>query len=180
MKNSLSKMQKILILIFMMLVIIMMDQITKYVVVHIYHFQLGEFAPVIKGFFNITHVQNTGAAFGFLADASLSVRKVMFLWIPVAACIWFLWLAYQSMTHNYFLAIAYSMIFAGAVGNLIDRFRLGYVVDFLDFHWGQAHFPAFNVADSSISIAAGMFLIDFFIQSKKTSIGAESKEEVGT
>lgn len=148
-------------------VLIILDQYTKYLITGTFDFKLGESIPVIDGLFNITYVRNPGAAFGFLANASDAVRKPLFLLIPVIACIWLLWLLVRSVGKNTVLAVAYSLIFAGAIGNLIDRFRLDYVVDFLDFYLGRSHFPAFNVADSCISIAAGLIIIDLFLQMKK-------------
>ncbi len=147
--------------------LIILDQYTKYLITGTFGFELGESIPVIDGLFNITYVRNPGAAFGFLAHASDAIRKPLFLLVPVIACVWLLWLLGKSVGVNRLLAVAYALIFAGAVGNLIDRFRLDYVVDFLDFHMGGSHFPAFNVADSCISIAAGLIIIDLFLQMKK-------------
>jgi signal peptidase II len=149
----------------MIVTIILVDQITKGVVQS--NFSLGETIPVIEGIFNFTYVRNPGAAFGFLASAHESIRKPLFLFIPVIACFWLIWLIWGVRDKNLVLSLAYSLIFAGAVGNLIDRFSLGYVVDFFDFHWGNSHFPAFNVADSAITIAAFLLIYDFFIELKK-------------
>jgi signal peptidase II len=77
-------------------------------------------------------------------------------------------LIYSTREKDSLLHVSYSLIFAGAIGNLIDRFYLGYVVDFLDFFWKHDHFPAFNIADSSISIAACLLIIDFLLHLKKT------------
>ncbi len=149
------------------IVIIVLDQYTKYLVTDVFKFELGESVPVINGLFNFTYVRNPGAAFGFLANADDSIRMFLFLLIPVLACVWLTWLLSRSVGKNRLLSIAYTMIFAGAVGNLIDRFRLDYVVDFLDFYLGDSHFPAFNVADSAISIAGALVIIDLFLQMKK-------------
>ena len=151
--------------------IILVDQVTKGMVQA--KFFLGESITIINGFFNFTYVQNPGAAFGFLAGASLEVRQFMFLLLPVIACGWLLTLIWKTRKDNLLLCTAYSLILAGAIGNLIDRFTLGYVVDFLDFHYGGKHFPAFNVADSSISIAAGLLIIDFFQELRRGKTLAE-------
>lgn len=144
--------------------IILLDQFTKvYIQSQMY---VGESHDVIKGFFSITYVRNPGAAFGFLATAHENIRKPLFLFLPVAACFWLVWLIWTSRKSSLILSTAYSLILAGAVGNLIDRFYLGYVVDFLDFYWNDAHFPAFNVADSSITVAAFLLGIDFILQLK--------------
>lgn len=139
--------------------IILIDQFTKGAVqANFYH---GESITVIDGLFNLTYVRNPGAAFGMGANAHDSLRAIFFLALPVLACFWLIWLMWQTRHNNLLLCLAYSLIFAGAVGNLIDRFTLDYVVDFLDFHWYGKHFPAFNVADSAISIAAVLLIIDF-------------------
>lgn len=146
-------------------VIILVDQFSKGIIQQ--NFALGESISVIDGFFNITYVQNSGAAFGIGRGAPDFYRITFFLVIPVIACFWMLYLIWKERKGNFILCLAYSLIFGGAVGNLIDRFSLKYVVDFLDFHLGGRHFPAFNVADSAISIAAGLLILDFFIQLKK-------------
>lgn len=150
--------------------IIIVDQITKAVIQSQYY--LGESTHVLNGFFNITYVRNPGAAFGFLASAPDIIRKPLFLLVPVIACVWLVYLIWQSRKGPALLSYAYALIFAGAVGNLIDRFSLGYVVDFLDFFYKENHFPAFNVADSSITIAAFLLIIDFFINLKKSKQNA--------
>lgn len=145
--------------------IVLLDQFTKGIIESRFH--LGESLSVIDGLFNITYVRNPGAAFGFLATAPDFIRGPMFLFIPSLACIWLVILIWQNRKTSLFLSLAYTLILAGAIGNLIDRFTLSYVVDFLDFFWRGYHFPAFNVADSCISIAAGMLILDFFKQLKK-------------
>ena len=148
-----------------MSLIILIDQVTKGVVQA--KFFLGESVPVVDGFFNFTYVKNPGAAFGFLASAPVEVRKFMFLLLPVIACVWLITLIWKTRHENLLLCTAYSLILAGAIGNLIDRFSMGYVVDFLDFYYGNNHFPAFNVADSSITIAAFLLIIDFVKEYQK-------------
>lgn len=149
--------------------IIIADQVTKAVVQG--SFGLGESVHVIPGLLNFTYVRNPGAAFGFLATAPESVRRPLFLLIPVLACVWLLYLIWQTRNNNTLLCFAYGLIFSGAIGNLIDRFTLGYVVDFVDFHLGSSHFPAFNVADSAISIAAGLLIWDFVLEWRKKAQG---------
>jgi signal peptidase II len=145
--------------------IILVDQFSKGLIQH--NFSLGESKPIIEGLFNITYVRNPGAAFGMGAGASDGWRKFLFLFIPVLACIWLCILIWQSRKGPALLGWAYSLILAGAVGNLWDRFTLRYVVDFLDFYWGANHFPAFNIADSCISIAAGLIIYDLIMQKLK-------------
>lgn len=150
--------------------IIISDQITKAVIQQKLFY--GQSIKVIDGFFNITYVKNPGAAFGFMANASENVRKFLFLLIPVIACLWLLYLIWSVRNTNKLLCFSYSLILSGAIGNLIDRFTLGYVVDFLEFYLGTSYFPAFNVADSSISIAAGLLILDFLLELKRKNTHA--------
>ena len=149
--------------------LILVDQITKGVIQS--SFSLGENISVIDGFFNITYVKNPGAAFGFGSNASDFFRKA-FYFLPVLACFWLVTLIWKTRKNNLILCLAYSLILSGAVGNLIDRISLGYVVDFLDFYLGKNHFPAFNVADSAITVGA-FFLIWDMILEYKTKLGQD-------
>lgn len=155
--------------------IILLDQFSKGAIQS--NFSLGETMPIIDGFFNFTYVKNPGAAFGMGAGAHDSIRKPLFLWLPVFICLWLLYMIWKGKEGRPLLSIAFSLIFAGAVGNLIDRFSLDYVVDFLDFYIGTSHFPAFNVADSAISIAAMILIVDGFLEYRENSAKLELKEE---
>jgi len=148
--------------------IILTDQFSKGAIQQ--NFQVHETMEIISGFFNFTYVRNPGAAFGFLADAHENIRKPLFLFIPVAVCLFLVRLIWSERNKSLLLSITYSLILAGAIGNLIDRFALGYVVDFFDFYLGSSHFPAFNVADSAITIAAGLLIYDFIVSLKKESL----------
>jgi signal peptidase II len=146
--------------------IILIDQFTKvYIQSQMY---VGESHSVISGFFSITYVRNPGAAFGLLAQAPDMIRKPLFLLLPVLASFWLMYLIWTTRKQSLLMSTTYSLILAGAIGNLIDRFYLGYVVDFLDFYLGQSHFPAFNVADSSISVGGALLVVDLLLQMKKT------------
>jgi len=129
-------------------VIIALDQITKSAITS--RFVLHESYPVIDGLFNLVYVLNPGAAFGFLADASKTFRYIFFIGISVVALLLIVYYLVKSNPRNLMLAGSLTLIFGGAVGNLIDRIRFGAVVDFLDVYVGSAHWPAFNVADSAI------------------------------
>ena len=147
-------------------IIILVDQFTKGVVQD--SFYLGESKTIIEGLFNLTYVKNKGAAFGMGASAPDWLRAILFLYLPVAACFYLLYLVWVSRNlKNWIPCWAYGLIFAGAVGNLIDRFMLDYVVDFLDFYIKDSHFPAFNVADSAISIAAGLLILDLILDYRR-------------
>lgn len=145
--------------------IIIADQVTKAIVQQ--KFMLGESVPVISNFFHLTYVRNPGAAFGMLAYAPDYIRKPLFFALPVLACFWLIYLIWSTRNKNFIHCLSYSLILAGAIGNLIDRFSMNYVVDFFDFFWGPHHFAAFNIADSSISIAAALLILDLLFLSKK-------------
>ncbi len=143
------------------------DLITKEIVLA--RFQLGESVPVIPGLFDFTYVRNPGAAFGFLAGADPSFRVPFFYVLTTVAISLMGYLFYQLPKASRWGASGLSLVMSGAVGNLLDRIRHGYVVDFLDFHWRhQAHFPAFNIADSAISVGVAILLVDsFFIREEE-------------
>ena len=146
--------------------IILLDQFSKAVVQS--NMSSGQLINVINGFFNISYVKNTGVAFGVGAGSTSWVRAIFILGIPVFACFYIFYLLIGSLKGSLRISIAYSLILGGAVGNLIDRFSIGYVVDFFDFYYKESHFPSFNIADSCISIAAGMLIIDALLQIKMT------------
>ena len=114
-------------------------------------------------FFNLTMAHNTGAAFSFLAQAGGWQRWFFAVIAFVVSTVLFVWLK-RLDTAAKLEAISISLILGGAVGNLIDRVLLGYVVDFLDFYnyYGSYHFPAFNIADSAICVGAALLIIDSF------------------
>lgn len=163
-------MNRIFKMLVMIATIIILDQVTKGIVQQ--KFFLGESIPVIKGLFNFTYVRNPGAAWGMFGHSADWIRIPLFFGLPVIACFWLLWGIWTTRHTSIFLCLAYSFIFAGAVGNLIDRFSMNYVVDFLDFYLGTSHFPAFNVADSSITIGAIFLIIEMLILEKKKSNSA--------
>lgn len=155
----------------LMATLIIVDQLSKGAIQSSLFY--GQTIPVVKGFFSIAYVKNSGAAFGFGQDGPEWFRQIFFLGLPVIFCGWIFVMMVNTLKGPFFISLAYALIIAGAVGNLIDRFSLGYVVDFLMFYWKEEanHFPAFNVADSCITVAAGLLIIDFFIQlkAKKTA-----------
>lgn len=131
------------------------------------NFTLGEIKEIIPGFFNLAYVRNPGVAFGMGGTFPDWIRIILFKIIPIIACFWFLYLIWETRKKSLIQCVSYSMIFAGAVGNIIDRVTVDYVVDMFDFYYGTYHFATFNVADASISIAAGLFVIDHFIEERK-------------
>ena len=148
---------KIIKLLTISFVLVLLDQATKAVIGH--YLQPYHSISVIPGFFNLTHIHNPGGAFGFLAGADPILRKVVFLFASLLAVGLILWYYLKTPVSYPLLATAFAMIFGGAIGNLIDRIRTGKVVDFLDFYVGNRHWPAFNVADSAITIGIGIFIL---------------------
>ncbi|QNP61106.1 signal peptidase II [Paenacidovorax monticola] len=137
------------------LALLIADQFTKTLILD--HYQLGD-ATHITGFFNIVRAHNTGAAFSFLADAG-GWQRWAFTAFGVAATLFILWQLRQHPGQRLF-SFALSSILGGAVGNVVDRLMHGYVVDFLDFHAAGWHFPAFNLADSAITVGAACLILD--------------------
>jgi signal peptidase II len=139
--------------------VIVLDQISKMIILR--WMPMFEIIPVIPGFFNITHIHNPGGAFGFMADQGPHIRSFIFLAMSSLAAIVVLYFYFSTPIHYTWLSIALLLIFGGAVGNMIDRFRFGEVVDFLDFYVGGYHWPAFNVADSGITV--GMTILVYHL-----------------
>lgn len=130
-------------------VLIAVDQFTKFLIN-----QARPNFQVIPGFFTLRYVENTGAAFGILQGKQLLLTSVSVLAIGVL-----LFLIFYEHEGRTGLIFALALILAGTCGNLIDRIRLGYVIDFLEFHIKQYYWPSFNVADSAISIGVGMLIL---------------------
>jgi signal peptidase II len=145
------------------LVILMADQFTKVLIVGFY--QLGD-STLVTSFFNIVRAHNSGAAFSFLAGSS-GWQRWFFTAIGTVAAVFILWLL-KSHGGQKLFSFALACILGGAVGNVIDRLLYGYVVDFLDFHWRNWHFPAFNVADSAITIGATCLILDELLRVRRT------------
>lgn len=131
------------------------DQWTKQWILD--HYQHGD-ATVITSFFNIVRAHNPGAAFSFLAGAS-GWQRWFFTAIGVGAAVFIVWLLRAHAGQRLF-SFALTLILGGAIGNVVDRLQHGYVVDFLDFHWAGWHFPAFNIADSGITVGAVLLILD--------------------
>jgi signal peptidase II len=137
-------------------VVIVLDQATKALVQA--RFRYGERLPVIDGFFDLVLVYNTGAAFSFLANAG-GWQRAFFIAVAVGASALIVWLLRRHAGERWF-ALGLALILGGALGNLWDRVVLGHVVDFLLFHFRGWHYPAFNVADSAITVGAVILVID--------------------
>jgi signal peptidase II len=131
-------------------IIVVLDQITKWLIAHT--LSLHESVPVFDSFFHITHERNTGAAFSLLAQAPASFRQPFFLLATVAAVAVLLVLLKRVEAADTLTILAIAGILGGAIGNFIDRVLYGEVIDFLLVHWHEYAWPAFNVADSCITI----------------------------
>jgi len=148
------------------LIVIVLDQLSKAAISS--HFVYGE-SMAVTSFFNLVLAHNTGAAFSFLSDAG-GIQRWIFTVIAIVASVWIVWLLRKHQTEKLF-SFALAFILGGAIGNLIDRIAYGYVVDFLDFYWGNSHFAAFNLADSAITCGAALMILDSF-KGKKNGTAA--------
>lgn len=137
--------------------VIVFDQLSKQWITS--HFVFGERLAILS-VFDLILVYNTGAAFSFLHDAG-GMQRWLFSFVAVAASVWIGWLLRRHAAETLF-ALALSLILGGALGNLIDRLAYGHVVDFLLFHWNEHYFPAFNIADSAITVGAALLILDSF------------------
>jgi signal peptidase II len=142
--------------------VVALDQITKAAILR--SLQLGDSIPVLAGCFNIVFVLNPGAAFGFLATLGPGFRNPFFILISLAAVILIFVYRQRYLRENRLASVALALIMGGALGNLIDRLRYGMVVDFLDFYLGEYHWPAFNVADSAISVGVCLMLLEMALE----------------
>jgi len=144
--------------------VIALDQASKaYITRHFGEFEFIRVLPVL----DVIHLHNVGAAFSFLASASGWQR---WLFIGLAAVVSLgitVWLCRLPRGTRFLLAAGLALVLGGALGNLIDRIRLGYVIDFIHLHWDRAYFPAFNVADSAITVGAAFLLLDALLDAKR-------------
>jgi signal peptidase II len=146
--------------------VLIVDQITKAWVLA--KLALGESVPVIAGLLDLTHVHNPGGAFGFLADMSPAARSWLFIAASLVAAGLIVCLYWQTPPGQRPIEVGLSLVFGGAIGNLVDRIRFGIVVDFIDVYVGDLHWPAFNVADSAITI--GVFIFAFYLLFKQSAV----------
>ena len=135
------------------LLLVLLDQGSKVLVMHSISFQ--ESIPVIPGFFNLTHLYNTGAAFGMLSDSNL-------FFMILSSVVLIALIVMRRHFAGKLMGTGWVLLIAGIIGNVADRMRIGHVVDFLDFQFGSYHWPSFNVADSCICVAAALFLLSSF------------------
>jgi len=150
--------------------VVLADQASKsYITTHFGEF---EFIPVLP-ILDITRMHNVGAAFSFLAGAS-GWQRWLFIGLAVGVSIAIvIWLCRIPRSKG-LLAAGLALVLGGAVGNVIDRIRLGHVIDFIHFHWDRAYFPAFNVADSAITVGAACLLLDALFEPKRDRAKVET------
>ena len=140
--------------------VLFLDRISKSSIVSAY--DLGQPAPVIDGLFNITYVQNTGVAFGILDPFSSSLKVFFLCLVAGIAAVVVIVYSLRNDPRNKLLQGALALVLAGALGNLYDRIRFGYVIDFLEFHARGYYWPSFNVADTSITIGVMLLAWEIF------------------
>lgn len=138
-------------------IVVLLDQLSKITLSRLLAYGQSEY---ITSFFNLVMVYNKGAAFSFLADQQ-GWQRYFFAGISFAASLLIIWMLRRNPSQKLFCS-ALSLILGGAIGNLIDRLAYGHVIDFLDVHMAGWHWPAFNVADSAITIGAVLFVLDEF------------------
>jgi signal peptidase II len=145
------------------LIVFILDQLTKVLIMGYY--RLGD-STRLTSFFNIVRAHNTGAAFSFLRDAS-GWQRWFFTGIGIAAALFIIWML-RSHAGQKLFSFALALIMGGAIGNVADRLMHGYVVDFLQVHWRGWYFPAFNVADSAITVGAACLILDELLRVRRT------------
>jgi signal peptidase II len=145
-------------------VVVLADQVSKaYIARHYLEFEFTRILPVL----DITCMHNVGAAFSFLASAS-GWQRWVFIGLAVVVSIGItVWLIKLPRSTHALLTGGLALVLGGALGNVIDRIHLGYVVDFIHFHWERAYFPAFNVADSAITVGAACLLLDALLEARR-------------
>ena len=162
----------------LLVLVVIADQLSKQWVFT--SFTLYESRAIIPGFFNLTYLTNNGAAFSILAGQPAVWRQVFFIGAACVALV-AIFVFQRSYGRQHFIySLALSLIAGGAIGNLIDRIRLGFVIDFLDVYIGNSHWPAFNVADSAITVGVVLFLGANFIlerRQKRTELSSREKNK---
>jgi signal peptidase II len=145
-------------------VVVLADQLSKsYIAQHFGEFEFITVLPILE----ITRMHNVGAAFSFLASASGWQRWVFIGLAGVVSLGIVVWLLRLRRSAHSLLACGLALVLGGALGNVIDRIRLGHVIDFIHFHWDRAYFPAFNVADSAITVGAACLLLDALLEGRR-------------
>ena len=151
------------------LAILILDQLTKQVIRS--NFIYGESRPVIDGFFNLVYVRNDGAAWNLLSG-----HGIILILISLSVLVLLIVYRDRFLEGKLFNHVLLGLMIGGIAGNLIDRIRFGWVTDFLDFEFGAYHYPSFNVADSAICVAVGLYVITNLFQKKQEEGSAEPED----
>jgi signal peptidase II len=138
--------------------VVALDQVTKWWIRRT--LELHEFRPLIEGLLSLSHIRNRGAAFGILQDADLPHQSVIFSVVSLLALAAIAFYALRLPAEARLPRLALSLVLGGAVGNLVDRIRFGYVVDFIHVYWKHHQWPDFNAADSAITVGVTLLLLD--------------------
>lgn len=147
--------------------VVLLDQVTKALVQHFV--PVFSSHPVVPGFIDLVHIHNAGVAFGILNDVEHPLRSALTTGLALVALGGILFYSRQLQPQERLARVGLALILGGAVGNLIDRVRQGYVIDFVDAYWGDWHFWAFNIADAAITIGAILILLELLIPSRHAS-----------
>jgi signal peptidase II len=151
--------------------VVLADQITKYLIIH--RFALGESVVVLPGIFDLRYIRNTGAAWGIFSGYNTVLVPLSFVMIILLTVF-----RRHFVTDAKIHRVALGLMIGGIVGNLIDRVKWQYVIDFLDFYFRTSHFPAFNVADSSICTGVALYILAQFLIKDRPHAGAEELASV--
>jgi len=150
--------------------VLIFDQLTKQAIRN--HLVYGESRPVIDGFFNLVYVRNDGAAWNILSG-----HGIILILISVSVLVLLFVYRRSFLQEQFSHRILLALLIGGIAGNLVDRIRFGWVTDFLDFQFGSYHYPSFNVADSAICIAIGLYVLTNILSPKEKKHGAEGMEQ---
>jgi signal peptidase II len=152
--------------------LIVIDQYTKFMVT--LHIPLNYSIKVVEGFFNLTHIRNSGVAFGIFSGQQSELKPYLLIFVSVVAIVAILAIFHQTAKEKRFVRTGLILIFSGAIGNLIDRVIHKEVIDFIDLFVENQHWPAFNVADSCITIGVLFMAVDMFVGDKPSSPSADT------
>lgn len=147
--------------------VVLADQVTKLLVLH--YIPLYDSVTIIPGLVDLVHIQNAGVAFGIMNDVDHPWRTTFTTGLALAALAGIIYYSRQMRPEERVARVGLSLILGGAVGNLVDRFRIGHVIDFIDVYRGDWHFWAFNVADAAISCGAVLIFVELFFPSRNAS-----------
>ena len=144
--------------------LIVVDQYTKFMIT--LHIPLSYSVNVVEGFFNLTHVRNSGVAFGIFSEQNSQLKPYLLIFVSIIAIIAILVIFHQTGKEKRLVQGGLVLVFSGAIGNLIDRVLHKEVIDFIDIFFNNRHWPAFNVADACITIGVMLLAVDLLVNSK--------------